>query len=309
MFGGGSKTQTSQSWNEPWGPAQPHLGDIMKESNNLYYGGPKGIYEGPRVAGTPQQTTQALNQTMSIAGQRMPGLSDALHFNRMMSGNAGMTRDMRSLAGHLSPIAQGQDADNPYLQDMIASSNAKIGAQQAAMAAGSGRFGSGAHTAVATKAMADAANPVLASAYENAKNRQLQAGGLLSGMYSDGAGRAMQAGAALPGLNNLRYDGASRMAGVGDYYRGVNQQNIDANMQKHNEWLNQPWDMLGKRSAIVNGMGSLGGSSTAITPKNSPSAAQGILGGAAMGAGIGSKIPGIGGGWGALGGGILGAWG
>jgi hypothetical protein len=128
-------------------------------------------------------------------------------------------------------------------------------------------------------------------ANENSRNRQLQASGLLGNLYQQGVGNAMQASAMIPSLNNLRYDGMSRLAGVGDFFQDRAQ--TQADMTRNNGW-----DQLGKYNAIVQGNGALGRSTT--TP--GPSAAQSILGGAATGGALLGP-------WGAVAGGLLGAFG
>jgi hypothetical protein len=196
---------------------------------------------------------------------------------------------MKRTAGYLTPFANGSMQEDPRLQEML-DYNTNQAANATATRMGGGRYGSAAIGNAFGSAIGAANNSTMLQANENARSRQLQASGLLGQMYQQGANNAFQAGAMLPGLNNLRYDGMSRLAGVGDFFDTRNQQQADMTR-------NNGWDQLGKYNSVVQGNGALGRSST--TP--GPSAAQSILGGAATGAALLGP-------WGAIGGGLLGAF-
>lgn len=307
---GGTKEQTSTSLNTPWNVGQ--LQRVQDLALTQGFSNPQARfagYQGPTLAGINPTTQYSLDVTRSIADANQPLADRGMGSTVNMIDAGGLTQEQRANAGVLQGIAAGNEVDNPYLQKMLDASNARIATQQASMASGMGRYGSGAHTAVATKAMAEAANPVLASAYENAKGRQLQASGLLDNIYSGGQGRTLQAASMLPAMTNLRYDGASRLAGIGDFYQGRDQAGLDARIQQRENQLRAPLNQVEWINAILTGQGQLGGFKSSTTPGKQTSAAQGILGGAASGAALGSAIPVVGTGLGALGGGILGALG
>lgn len=277
MPGSKDKTQT----NKPYGAEYVDYANSQAQ----------GIYKKLKspsagIAPTSPYTTRAMKQTAALAQRGIPGLKNAFGFSSNMLANNGMTADMTANAEILKGIAAGNQIEDPRLQQML-DANAERAANAAATRFGGGRYGSAAIGNGLGSAVADANNATMLQSNENARGRQLQASGLLGQMYDSGAARAFQAGAMLPTLNNLQYDPASRLAGVGDFYTGQKQARID-NQKEQLNWYN----------GIINGNGRLGGSTT--TP--GPSRAQSILGGAATGGALLGPL-------GAIGGGILGAFG
>jgi len=76
----------------------------------------------------------------------------------------GYADDTRSRYQTLYNEASGNQ--NPYLDAILATSNRRIGDTVGSSMSGAGRYGSGQHTDVAARAMAEAADPVLAQDYQ-----------------------------------------------------------------------------------------------------------------------------------------------
>lgn len=291
------KTQVSTSSSTMWKPLESAWGNILGQAQTQYN---QNIKKAPQLQPLNNYSTEALNMTANLARQPVQGLGSAFGYTDGLLKSGGMTPEMQQAAGFLQPFASGQYQEDPRLVQML-NTNATRAADAAATRFGGGRYGSAAIGNGVGTAVADANNATMLQSNENARSRQLQATGLLGQLGDSAAGNAMQASAMLPALNNLQYDGASRLAGVGDFFQQRAQTNADYKRNYKN-------DALAAYAGLAGGMGNLGGTTVTTTPKQSPSLAQGILGGAASGAAIGSKIPGIGGGWGALAGGILGGW-
>jgi len=156
---------------------------------------------------------------------------------------------------------------------------------------GAGRYGSGAHTDVAARAMAEAANPILAED------------------YSQGLQRAGQWAQLMPTLDEARLAPAQGLMNLGQFYNERAQNQLNDQIKLYNAQQARPWEQVARLNAIAGWAGGLGGTQfgTQTTPINQPSTLQKLFGGAAAGAGIGGSFGGpVGAGVGALGGGLLG---
>ncbi|EIM26651.1 hypothetical protein [Microvirga lotononidis] len=320
-FGGGNK-QPATSTQSPWDPTQQPLKSIMGTAGNLY----NQYKNKSTLAPINGYTTDALNQTRALAAQGIPNLDAVYGAQSSLLGNGGMTSgmnqaagilggiassggmspDLQEAAGYLKNFASGQYNEDPRLLSMV---NAERDNAMNAMATrmGGGRYGSAAMGTGFANASAQATDRLMLESNENNRNRQLQSAGILGDMYQGAANRGLSAAGAMGSLysqgadnmmgamsmtgalNNLRYDSASRLASVGDYYQQRDQANYD-----------KKFDRLAQLSSFINPIAGMGKTTTAT--KATPSAAQGILGGAMAG----NTLLGP---WGALGGGILGGLG
>jgi hypothetical protein len=110
-------------------------------------------------------------------------------------------------------------------------------------------------------------------------------------------------------LNELRYDGASRMAGVGDYFQNRAQADRDNQIANYTGNQTAPWEQLARYASVVNGQAPFFGTQQKTVPNQRGSTAQRLIGGATAGAGMGSMFGPWGTGLGAIGGGLMGLWG
>lgn len=309
------KQKTETTTTSPYGPAEPAIEGIIGAGTD-WFNGSKGM-QAPMNA----YTRQAMDMTRGLAGQPVAGLDQANQYNTNLISNGGWTDDLRQTAGgiqgamtqandYYTPFASGQYQEDPRLQAQL-DINAKRALNGGATMFGGGRYGSAAIGQGIGSAVADANNGVMLQNNENARNRQLQAiganagiqlqgGGLLGQMGEGARSSALQSVSQLPMLNNLGYSGAERMAGLGDYFQSRSQERQDL-----------PFARLGQYAGLIGQMGGMGG--TVTKPKGATSA-QGAIGGAFAGGGLGAElgkaVPSIGG-WGtaigALGGGLLGS--
>ena len=340
---GGGQTQTTVQNKDPWAPAQPALKDIISQAGNLYNSGAGSqVWGGPLVASPSPYTTQGLTSLSNTAyGQfgtasqpynyglntiQNNGLTSAYNaplstYGNIASGQNGLTtgQDYANVAGaagsptassqYLTSMANGSQADNPYLRAMLDSNNAIIANRVNSAQAGMGRYGSAGHTQALTNALTAADNPVLAQAYSDQQNRQLSAAQAIdaanraaqgtqlsalggqtgvqgqnisnqlagaqgqTGIYNFGQGNAANMAGLLPQLSALSYAPGNALMGAGDYQNQSNQQNIDAQRALFQQQQQMPWTMLNNYLGDVSGLGGLIGQA-GTTTGNSQTAQQ-----------------------------------
>jgi hypothetical protein len=264
-MGGSSRQPTvTTSSNAPWSDAQPFMRSAMNEAQNLY-NNDVGFrpYTGQMQAGLDGRTTDALGSAESIARQ----------------GNQGFRGAFDALSGMAS--GQGMGAEDPYLTTML-DANARTTANRVnSSMSGAGRYGSGAHTELLSRGITEATAPLLYQANEAGRQRQMQAAQMLPQAY------------------DAQFAPSRQLAGIGDFYQGREQEQINNLIARHDQAENRPWQLLAQANAIYGGAGAMGGTGTRMTPYQGPSTAQSALGGAIAG---GAQFGPIG----ALGGGLLG---
>lgn len=246
-----SSSQQQMQIKQPWGPADSHLQNIMQEAGTLYaQGAGSGQWGGTALAPTSAQTQQGFGRLVNTA----MASDTSAPYNAAVAGssNGGITPQMQPSLGVLGNISNGTSAintggqygnlynqsltqnqqpnsimggianngalagDNPHLQAYLEANAARIANRVNSSMSGAGRYGSGSHTDLMARSIAEANNPVLFQAYENDQGRRLQDAGLRLNAANTLAGsqRADVAGA------------SSALAGQ----TGVQQQNISNQM-------------------------------------------------------------------------------
>jgi hypothetical protein len=247
----------------------------MSEAGNLFQG--RVGYE--PYAGQTQAAVDPLVRQAMDAQQSMA------------QGTLGGTEGIKAAQQLGLQQIQQAGGTNPYLEDILNTSNRRISDKIGSSMSGAGRYGSGQHTDVAARAMAEAANPILAED------------------YTQGLQRAGQWAQLMPTLDQAQYAPAQSLMALGQYNQERAQSQLNDTIKYYNSQQAYPWEQLARYNAIAGGAGALGGSMTGTqtTPINQPSTLQKLFGGAAAGAGLGGSFGGpAGAGIGALGGGLLG---
>ena len=293
-------TQTTQN-RDPWSSAQPYMQTAMSAADDYFRRGVGYLpFPDSTVAAQSPLLTEGLGQQEQLARSTYGGTPGVLAGQKLgleMIKNEGLN------SGLLSLLQQAQGNENPYLQKMLDTSNRRIADKVNSGVSGAGRYGSGAHTDIASRAMAEAADPILAQDYAR---RQQQQQDILSG----GLQRAGTWSTVMPMLDAAQYAPAERAALLGQLQTDRAQADINEAIKRWNTTQAKPWEDVQRLNAIASGAGGLG--STTMGTSTQPGAAppstlQRLFGGAAAGAGIGSMFgPGIGTGVGAIGGGLLG---
>ena len=315
-------TQTS----DPWAGAQPHLMNTMADAQAFYNAGVGYQPYTDTTLAEPHPTfSQGWNNAYGIAAGEpygSSGVNAARSLAEMMQNQQGLSAGQSDYAipqlknsvsqfQNLYDTAQGQQ--NPYLLAQIAANDRRIGDKVNSSMSGAGRYGSGAHTDVLSRSLAEAANPILAQDYSQRQQQALaaagggaQTAGAISDIYGSGLQRAGQFAQLMPTLDEARYASSDRLMGLGDYYTQRGQTDLNAQIQAYNAQQALPWEQLQRYNAITSGAGALGGSKVTTTPSVAPPLSNRIMGGAVAGAGLGSMFGAPGAGVGALGGGLLG---
>ena len=166
-------TQQTQQTRDPWAPAQPLLQEAMGNAQSLFQSG-TGYrpYTGQTQAELFPYLSQGLNYMAgTVAPDAIAGGTAGVKAGRAlglnMMQNEGLSPRLQSL------YEQAQGDQNPYLQNIIDTSNRRISDKIGSSMSGAGRYGSGQHTDVAARAMAEAADPLLAQDYAR-RQQQMQ---------------------------------------------------------------------------------------------------------------------------------------
>lgn len=267
-------TQTNKV--EPWGPQQDHLKYLWDTGRSMTQDGVGfNPYQGPTQAVLDPYTKQSQNMVANLATSP----------NQMVDG-AGNNVSYYASGGEMA----GGMPD--YLKSMLDYNASAIGGQTAGMASGAGRYGSNAHANTTAQGIANANNPYI------------------FGWANQAANRSLQAGAMVPMMNEMKYDGATRLAGLGDYMMGREQQRLDTGRQLWEQGQQAPWSRLNAYNQTISG--NVGSTSQGTSTKPGMTGMQGMLGGAMTGASMGSLFGPVGtaagGILGAVGGGMMGSW-
>ena len=247
--------------------AQPYFSGGMQSASNLY-GTPMSpaYYPGQQVAPFSPLQEQGLQQTQQTA-------ESPNQYNQ-------------SAGNYFNTLESGQmlnPASNPALQGLANQSFQQIQNNLATQFAGGGR-NIEASAPVQASQMGNIANQIYGGAYNNT----------LSNMTG-----------ALGQSNNLiagQYAPAQQLMGAGGAVQQQAQNLDSANQNIYNYYQNLPYSQLSNYMSTISGIPI--GKQTQTPYFTNPLA--GGLGGAMAGAQIGSAVPGIGTGFGALGGGVLG---
>ena len=293
-------TQQTQATRDPWAPAQPYLQKAMTRAGSFFddnvgyqpYTGstlsPLNGYFDTSLSGQSNLAVGDLGGTQGVNAAR------ALGTQQIQSG--GFSPELRSL------YDQAQGDQNPYLQNILDTSNRQISNKIGSSMSGVGRYGSGMHTDTAARAMAEASDPILAQDYAR-RQQQMQS---IAGGAQQAAGQWAQM---MPTLDAAQYAPLERIGSIGQFYQERDQKALDDQIKLYNAQQAYPWEQISRMNAIAGQAGGLGGTQfgTQTTPINQPSTLQKLFGGAAAGAGIGGSFGGpAGAGVGALGGSLLG---
>lgn len=272
MSGGGDAPDTTTQRTEPWSGVQPYLTDYLKLGQNVTKN-PYQFYNGDTVAGFAPEQEMGFNLGTQRAMAGSPTLNAA---------NQNLTSTLQG--NYLNP------ATNPYLKGTV---DQALGDVQSRINSqfNNNNFGSSAHQETLQRGLGEQANSIYGQNYAQERDRQLNAAGQATGL----------AGADYMDANYLQGIGAQRQ-GLANQYLG----NAGTQFNNAAQW---PYEQLQRYGNVVSQGTGQGGTTTTQQPSQGGSNPMaGALGGAASGAAIGSAFPVIGTGFGALAGGVLGAF-
>lgn len=265
--GGGGNTTTVQKA-DPWEGQQPYLKDIYAQTGGLYGSGMGYTpYSGPRVAG--------------LSDIQRQGMETA--YQNILSGNT----PAQAAGGMLNKTLQGDylGGANPYLDQVFATSAQNVTDQFNRNILPSIK------TAGVQSGMYDSSRQGIAeglAAGEAQKNLAQLSANIYAPAYESERGRQIQAATLAPSLSN--WD-AQQLMGLGGIEQDMMQRELDAMQQYWNEYQQAPWSRLGSYTTNVMGMGTPGGTTSTTQAGAGGFSPTGMLGGAALGAGIGGMLP------------------
>lgn len=265
--GGGGNTTTVQK-SDPWEGQQPYLKDIYAQTGGLYGSGMGYTpYSGPRVAG--------------LSDIQRQGMETA--YQNILSGNT----PAQAAGGMLNKTLQGDylGGANPYLDQVFATSAQNVTDQFNRNILPSIK------TAGVQSGMYDSSRQGIAeglAAGEAQKNLAQLSANIYAPAYESERGRQIQAATLAPSLSN--WD-AQQLMGLGGIEQDMMQRELDAMQQYWNEYQQAPWSRLGSYTTNVMGMGTPGGTTSTTQAGAGGFSPTGMLGGAALGAGIGGMLP------------------
>lgn len=304
-------TQTSTSTQDPWtgvqGPLSTLYGNTLGQfTSDVGYHPYQGALQAP--------LNSALNQGLSAeynlgSGSQYgtEGVNAARSLGTSLMGSGGLNAQQQGVASNYGDVyAQNAGQQNPYLLAQIEANNRRIGDKVNSSVSGAGRYGSGAHTDVLSRSLAEAADPVLAQDYAQRQQLSLAALQGQGGIYNEGAANAGRWAQLMPTLDEAQYAPAYHMQNYGKFMQDRAQQDIANNVATWNAQESRTWEQAARLANILSGAGGLGG--TKVTTQNAyqPTTLQKIGGGAIAGAGLGSMFGAPGAAIGAGAGGLLG---
>ena len=265
--GSGGNTTTVQKA-DPWEGQQPYLKDIYAQTGGLYGSGMGYTpYSGPRVAGLSDIQRQGMETG----------------YQNILSGNT----PAQAAGGMLNKTLQGDylGGANPYLDQVFATSAQNVTDQFNRNILPSIK------TAGVQSGMYDSSRQGIAeglAAGEAQKNLAQLSANIYAPAYESERGRQIQAATLAPSLSN--WD-AQQLMGLGGIEQDMMQRELDAMQQYWNEYQQAPWSRLGSYTTNVMGMGTPGGTTSTTQGGAGGFSPTGMLGGAALGAGIGGMLP------------------
>lgn len=301
-MGGSSGSQqpvtTSTTNSDPWSGAQPYISHGLAHGDYLfnndigyqpYTGQMQPDLSPGMIAGMGGNSSLA--QSLIGGG---PNVQAARQLGLAQMQNEGLSPQLKTL------LEQQQGQNNPYLQSVLDANSRRVADKVNSATSGAGRYGSGAHTDVLGRSLAESTAPILAQDYQARQEMQ-------KGILEGGLQRAGQWAQLTPTLDAAQYAPGDLLMGYGQYEMDRQRASLQDAANQYNAYQARPWEQLARFNAIVGGSGGLGGTKVTATTQPAVPYSNRILGGAAAGAGIGSAFGGLpGAGVGAAAGGLLG---
>jgi hypothetical protein len=283
-MGGKNDEKVATTTSEPWSGVREYLQKAYGDASKIYGKGAPQYYPGRQIAPMSGYTRGALDSMARRAQAGSPIVDEA-------QGMLGATLGGEYL--NANPHLQG--AINAATRPVIDQYTKTVIPGLESAFSSAGRYGSGAQGSAE------------ADAYGQMMNQIGDIGSQMSYQnYGDERQRMMQGAGLSPMLAQQDYLDIDALGKAGMGFDQYNQSLIDADMRKWDFNQNREMDWLRNYLGLLQGQG--GGTTTQYQPGPNPFTST--FGGALMGAKLGSIIPGLGTGFGALlggGGGLLGS--
>lgn len=312
MSGGSKGTTTTTQTNAPPAYAAPHLSNIADKAKGIFEQGTAfNPFPNSTVVPYDHRTIRSLNNQEGLATGSNPLVGATTGAVQGILAGNGVNQVAQPGIGALTGYASGQNVNGgsqPF-QKALDYQSQKTADDVNAQFSVAGRYGSGAHTGVLTDRIGQLRNSAMAGEIARQEGLQQQAAGALISAGQGGNANLLQGAALAPTADQFRYSGDERLAQIGSQYEDLAARNLQDQIERWQANQQAPLANLGAYADFINGVSRGYGTSSTVAPKQNTSLAGGILGGALAGGSIGSGIPVVGTGFGALGGGILGGLG
>ena len=301
-----------ERYKQQYAQPAPQIPGILPEASRLYQDVNPSFFPGSTVAQfTPyQQAAQSLTANRAMQGSPI---------DRAASNQVQGTLGGNYFGGGMNPLAMdalSQTARGDFLggegfNNSFRAAYNKITPSVDSAFQASGRGGSGLADVAKTEALGNA----FAGLYGQERQNQLNAAGQLGQFgqtsFENERQRQLQALGISPMLANQDYADFGQLMNVGGQQQGLNQQNIQEQIGRHDFGQNLPFWKLGQYQNFINPILGVGGSSSSASPLSSNPLA-GAVGGGLLGYQAGGAIGGAAngstyGGYGAAIGALLGA--
>lgn len=230
MSGDGRQRNIETTTNtEPPEYAKPYLERVLSEAQTEFESARPDYYPDSTVVGQSPETNLALQMSQQTALGGSPVVQ------------AAQDQARKTLSGDY--LKQG----NPYLQSAMDAAAKPVMSNIASQFSKGGRLGSGAQADVVARALGDMSSKMAYADYGNERARQQQ-------MMN-----------AVPGLRNLDFDDANRLAKVGAAREAYSQAQLAADIDKFNFGQNVQRQKLGDFGSLVRG-GTFGGQTSSVKP-------------------------------------------
>lgn len=334
MSGLGNNSTTTTSTAAPWSGAQPYLTNVLSEAKKLYQTG-EGFnpYPGNTVVPYSPQSLQAMSGIENLANQGNPMAQAAQQQAMGILGSGGMSdwqkqalegtygvatggNQLDAISGNLGATAAGEylGGRNPYFQENLDREAGKLATDVSRNVDLLGRRGSGYAANEIGDVVGNFRNQAMQQNYDQERQLQMQAAGMLSGeqqgnianlmgagqsIFGAGdtaAGRAAQYAGLAPSIYQDQYAPAERLASVGAQQEDLATRQMQDLISRYYGEQQAPWNALSNYGALVSGAGQFGstGSQTVTPPANYAAPLGGALGGAQLGSMFGPWGTGIG---------------
>ena len=254
---------------EPSEFVRPYVTEAFDQAQNLFQSSTPNYFPAQTYTDFAPETTAALNLASARA------LSNPL---------------LASSQGEINKILQGQylsPTSNPYLQNLYNQMAGDVTSGVQSQFSKAGRLGSAANQAVLAQELGDLATKVYAPKYQQERANMMAATQLA------------------PSLAAADYQDIQALGGVGQTKEAMEMAQIQDAMARFDFEQQKPYYKLREYLASI---GAAVPQTTSATKPVFRNTGAGLLGGAMQGAELAGLIPGMGAGWGAIGGGLLGGF-
>lgn len=274
MAGGGGNTETVQKA-DPWSGQQPYLTDLFAQAQARQASGGAQYYPGSTIQQVDPRTTQGLDYATQLAQTQLPGQATQLQGAQTNLLNAANINNNPNLQAAITA------ATEPTIRQFTDAGGVLSQIRNQAVSDGSyGGTRQGVAEGIATDRL-----------QQNVLNIGAQ---MSQAAYGQGLEAQARGIALSPNVSQATLQPATTLDAVGQESRSLQQQFIDDAIQRWNYQQQAPDANLARYQSLING--GFGGASTTEQSgggKSSPVLTG--LGGAAMGAYLGSQImPGYG---------------